>query len=260
MLNLLNNPYRIYMKGVRYHQKKNLGKAIEYYKRALSKMPPREPTNEEKQTILKHAPILLMTPNEPFPLKDVVAILHSSYHLIAYHLFWEDDIDYPLDQEPCDHEIVWVEIDNDKREIKNIYTYFHGRVIKHNWDNTMGENNRPTIKVQWGKHGSLFSDWDTWKNGEILDYMKKTYERLKNEGAFNKDKPLAKRWVNYFEGNWNDFTNFSKRIEVEKYLREKEMMMVGLYGNAILKWHFLHYNFNPKYSWPDLSSPGKGIW
>ena len=260
MILISNNPYKIYLKGVKFHSKKNLGKAINYYKKALQKEPPREPTEEERKVVLNYAPTLFVTPNEPFPLKDVVAIKHPSLSLIAYHLFWEDDIDYPLDQEPCDHEIVWVETNNQETEIENMYTYFHGKVIKHKWSENLNYDNHPVIQVQWGKHGSLLPDWENWRDGEILQYMKKTYLRLKNEGALNKDTPLAKRWVNYFTGNLEDFTNFSQKIETTEYLKEKDMMSVGTYGNAILKWHFLHYNFNPKYSWPDLHSPGKGIW
>ena len=30
--------------------------------------------------------------------------MHPQRRLIAYHFFWEDDIDFPEDNDPCDHE------------------------------------------------------------------------------------------------------------------------------------------------------------
>ncbi len=254
------SPYKLYLRGVKYHKKKNLGKAIKYYRKALSINPPKEPTEKERMIILKFSPILFTTPDEPFPLRDAVAIMHPFLPIIAYHLFWEDDIDYPLDQEPSDHEIVWVELNGDRNQISNVYTYFHGKVIKHKWSDSYGEKNHPLIYIQWGKHGSLFKDWEKWRSGEMLNYMKRTYKRLKDEGALNKDTPLAKRWVSYFKGSWEDFVNFSNRVEVATFLKKKNMIIIGEYCNAILKWYFLHYNFNPKYSWPNVNSQDEGIW
>ncbi len=257
---LRKNPYRVYMKGVKEHQKKNLGKAIKYYRYALEKSPPREPDEKERRIILKFSPILFTTPSEPFPLKDVVAIMHPEIPMIAYHLFWEDDIDYPLDQEPCDHEIIWVKYNEKTNKIETLFTYFHGKIIDRKNPELITKEDHPIINIQWGKHGSLLPGWDKHANGEIFLYMKNTYERLKNKGAKNKDAPLAKEWISYFEGEWRDFIDFSQKVEVEEYLRKKEMMIVGKYANAILKWYFLHYNFNPKYSWPSLDSLSKGIW
>ena len=44
-------------------------------------------------------------------IRDLVAIHHPVQPWIAYHLFWGDDIDFPEDNDPADHEIVWVAYD-----------------------------------------------------------------------------------------------------------------------------------------------------
>ena len=255
-----DDSYRLYIRGVKLHSKRNLGKAFKFYRKALEKKPAKEVSENEKNMIFKYAPILLTTPTEPFPLRDVVAIMHPKLPLIAYHFFWEDDIDYPLDQEPCDHEIVWVLLDNDREKIDAIFTYFHGKVIRQEGSDVSTDNGHPIISVQWGKHGSLFQGWESFANGELLSYMKDTFNRLKNEGARNKDAPLSKKWPSYFNGGWKDFTDFSQMVKTEDYLKKSEMISSGLYANAIIKWYFLHYNFNPKYSWPKIDSSGWGIW
>ena len=57
------------------------------------------------------APRLVLVRGEFFPLKDIAAILHPEKPIIAYHLFWEDDLGFPSDNDPCDHEVVWIEYD-----------------------------------------------------------------------------------------------------------------------------------------------------
>ena len=71
------------------------------YARALSLDPPRTPSAGELETIRRFAPRVYTTPAESFPLKDAAAVLHPSERLIAYHLFWEDDIDFPDDNDPA---------------------------------------------------------------------------------------------------------------------------------------------------------------
>lgn len=107
-----------------------LTKPAPLYTRALELAPARPLTSQEQATVLRFAPLLQTTPTEPFALMDVVAILHPTKPLIAYHLFWEDDIDFPEDNDPCDHEVIWVELDEARRELVNYYTYFHGRILK----------------------------------------------------------------------------------------------------------------------------------
>ncbi len=92
--------------GVEFHNARRLDDASREYARAMSLDPPRAPTAAELTVIKRFAPRLHTTATEIFPLKDAAAVLHPTERLIAYHLFWEDDIDFPDDNDPCDHEVV----------------------------------------------------------------------------------------------------------------------------------------------------------
>src|SRR5262245_24922253 len=99
------------------HGKRNLGDATPLYKQLLAAEPPATPTAEQRALVLKFAPRLHNVPNEFFPLKDIAVILHPEKPVIAYHLFWEDDLGFPSDNDPCDHEVVWVEYDRASQRV-----------------------------------------------------------------------------------------------------------------------------------------------
>ena len=119
-----------HQRGVEYHLRRCLDDAGREYTRALELDPPRELNAEEWRLARRFAPRLYATPSEFFPLKDFAVILHPTERLIAYHFFWEDDIDFPEDNDPCDHELIWVKYSADKSSIEDILTYFHGRILK----------------------------------------------------------------------------------------------------------------------------------
>jgi hypothetical protein len=114
-------------RGVNFHLERRLDEAAREYAQALALDPPRIPGADERATILRFAPRVFTTPDEIFPLKDAAAVLHPSERLIAYHLFWEDDIDFPDDNDPSDHELVWVQFSPDRQSVERFWTYFHGR-------------------------------------------------------------------------------------------------------------------------------------
>ena len=113
--------------GVEHHLQRRLDDAARAYARALALDPPRDPTADEDQIIRRFLPRLYANAAEPFALKDVAAVLHPERRLIAYHLFWEDDIEFPEDNDPCDHELMWVAYSADGQQIEQVWTYFHGR-------------------------------------------------------------------------------------------------------------------------------------
>src|SRR5206468_11232176 len=99
------------------------------YAQALALDPPRDPTPDEWSLVRRFAPRVYTTPSEFFPLKDAAVILHPTDRLIAYHFFWDDDIDFPEDNDPCDHELMWVRYSPDRMSLEKICTYFHGRLL-----------------------------------------------------------------------------------------------------------------------------------
>jgi hypothetical protein len=97
------------------------------------------------------APVLYLQADETFPLVRVVAVVHPSRPIIAYHLLWRDDAHgawVPFTQ-PSDQEIVWVGYDSTRAPV-DVWTYWHGNVLHVSWP-----RRQVLIDVQWGKHGSL---------------------------------------------------------------------------------------------------------
>jgi hypothetical protein len=98
------------------------------------------------------APLLYIQRDEWFPLQRVVAVVHPSRPLIAYHLLWQDDVNgswIPFTV-ATDEEVIWVGYDS-SRAPTDIWTYWHGTLLHADWRS----RGQVAIDVQWGKHGSL---------------------------------------------------------------------------------------------------------
>ena len=258
--------------GVAYHLRRCLDDASREYARALELDPPRSLNDEEWKLARRFAPRIYVTQSEFFPLKDFAVVLHPTDRLIAYHLFWEDDIDFPEDNDPCDHELMWVRYSSDRMSIEKIWTYFHGRLLDSGevaLADARANRMRPRVNVQWGKHGSMPVGWEDLKIiGDRGDAENKYYPidqpislRVYNEGTFRKLKeegrrlpthPLGVRggWPTKFAGTWNDFVNFSQAIEPLEWLNKNKLAAVSRWNSATINQYFLRYNFRPKTEWP----------
>lgn len=105
--------------------------------------------------VLAHrlAPVLYLQRDETFPLSRVVAVVHPTRPIIAYHLLWRDDVHgawIPFTV-PTDEEVVWVGYDPATYAPTDLWSYWHGRILHTDWHNKGG----PAFDIQWGKHGSL---------------------------------------------------------------------------------------------------------
>jgi len=258
--------------GVAYHLRRYLDDASREYTRALELDPSRDLTDEDWQLVRRFAPRVYVTASEFFPLKDFAVILHPTAHLIAYHFFWEDDIDFPEDNDPCDHELIWVQYSPDRMSVEKIWTYFHGRILAGGeaaLSDAHRNRMRPRVNVQWGKHGSMPVGWEELKIIADRDDAENKYYpvnqpislKLYNEGTFRKlseegrrlpNHPLGRRggWPKKFSGDWNDFINFSVLIEPLDWLDKHKMAAVSRWNSATINQHFLRYNFRPKTEWP----------
>jgi hypothetical protein len=262
---------RHHQRGVEFHVKRCLNEASEEYAAALKLDPPTDATAEQTALARHFLPRLFTTPSEPFRLQDFAVILHPSRRLIAYHLFWEDDIDFPEDNDPCDHEVLWVEYAEDHKTIAGISTYFHGRILRGAAEaiqDAKDNAGRPRVNVQWGKHGSLLLGWEKlpivadeddsekkfYPLGRpitLLDYNRGTYAKLSKEGRRLPEHPLSRGWPKKFVGSWQDFTDFSVLVDPTELLSSKQMIRVSRWNSATINQYFLRYNFRPKTEWPD---------
>jgi hypothetical protein len=97
------------------------------------------------------APVLYLQRDETFPLERVVAVLHPTRRIIAYHLLWRDDVHgswIPFTV-PTDEEVLWVGYDTTYAPIE-IWTFWHGQILHTPWPKS-----QVAIDVQWGKHGNM---------------------------------------------------------------------------------------------------------
>lgn len=261
-----------HQQGVKYHDRRCLDDASREYARALELDPPRDLSAEEWKLVRRFAPRLYTTPTEFFPLRDFAVIVHPTARLIAYHFFWEDDLDFPEDNDPCDHELIWVQYAADKTTIEKVWTYFHGRILEGGeaaLRDAQAHAMRTRVNVQWGKHGSLLAGWeemsliasqdDAGKKNPSSDrrmtlkqYNESTFHRLAEEGRRLANHPLGVRlgWPRKFTGTWNDFINFSRLVEPLRLLDQTKMAKVTRWNSATINQHFLPYNFRPKTEWP----------
>ncbi|MGG5252654.1 tetratricopeptide repeat protein [Neobacillus sp. SM06] len=242
--------------GELYHLDGYLRKAGELYRKVLEMDPLLPLTDKEERFIQKFCPILMVTPKECFPLKDIVAIHHPSKPIIGYHLFWEDDYDFPDDYEPCDHEEVWIEYDPEAEVVKNVMCWFHARVL----DSELAvkeahhHQQRAIIRIEWGKHGSLLCGWENMKEPltgvSLPQWLKETYDHVKSGGRVP-SHPLKKFWPKRFDGSIEEYTNFSVEVDPLDLLKKKPLMFKSEWVNAVIFTNALLYNFHPKMEWPE---------
>jgi hypothetical protein len=257
--------------GIAAHLRRRLEEASTAYTRALKAAPPRNPNAAERELMLRFAPRILAQEKEPFALADAAAILHPDRPWIAYHFFWEDDIDFPDDNDPCDHEVMWVRLDEERRRVVGYYTYFHGRILAAppaSVEDANRNDGRPAVVSQWGKHGTMPLDWraiaivpdsgDVERKQMAVDrranletYNRATWQKLSTVGRESQDSPLGRGWPVRFTGTFEDFTRFTKRVDPAALLRQRNYMKVSCLNNAVLNRHFLRYNFAAKTEWPE---------
>lgn len=258
--------------AVEHHMRRALDDASREYALTLKLDPPREPGASQRTLVERLAPRVFVTQTEPFRLLDVAAIVHPDRPLIAYHLFWEDDIDYPDDNDPCDHEVVWVRYRPDG-SIAQFWTDFHGRPLDGGepaLKDAFAHGMRPAVLIQWGKHGPMPAGWKSleivaeegetesgfYPLGEPITlerYNRGTFDKLSTVGVREADHPLARRsgWPRRFSGNWAAFSTFGTPVDVLRPLRTKRMILVSRWNSATINQHFIRYNFKPKLEWPE---------
>ena len=255
-----NNILCHYRLDYAYHLMRRLMEASSEYEIVLKLDPPHMASEDDLKLVEKYAPRLFLNPKEFFKLKDLVAVIHPKKPIIAYNLFWEDDIDYPGDNDPSDHEVVWIEYNKNKGKITGVYTYFHKAILstEEAIKDANLRNQRARINVEWGGHGSLPLRWEKLHPEVIFEKISKRikikniaqrYQEL-SKSIKNPNHPLARDWPKKFTGNYKDFITFTKYIEIRRFLTKKKMVIISKWPNAVINRYFLSYNYFPKKQWP----------
>ena len=255
-----NNVLYHYRLGYAYHLMRRLMEASSEYEIVLKLDPPRLASETDLKLASKYAPRLFVNQKEFFKLKDLVAIINPKQPIIAYNLFWEDDIDYPGDNDPSDHEIVWIEFNQKNGKVTSVYTYFHKAILstEEAVKDANLHNQRARINVEWGGHGSLPLKWEKLHPEVIFEKISKRI-KIKNmaqryqglsKSIKNPNHPLAKDWPKKFTGSYKDFITFAKYIEIRRFLTKKKMVIISKWPNAVINRYFLSYNYFPKKQWP----------
>ncbi|MGM0874795.1 MAG: hypothetical protein ACQEWV_08340 [Bacillota bacterium] len=251
-----NNVNYVSQQAEFYHLDGYLRKAGERYREVLEMDPLIPLTEKEKELIWKFCPILLTNPKECFPLKDIVAIHHPSKPVIGYHLFWEDDYDFPDDYEPCDHEEVWIEYNPKTEVVTNVMCWFHSRVLESGEAVKEAQSNqqRAIIRIEWGKHGSLLCGWENMEEPltgiSLPQWLKDTYDEVKRGGRVP-SHPLKRFWPKGFDGTFDEYTDFLVSVDPLEWFNKKPLMYKTEWVNAVIFTESLLYNFHPKMEWPD---------
>jgi hypothetical protein len=207
--------------------------------------PSRRPDDRERQAVDRLVPVVLTTAAECFALRDCAAIHHPSAPVVAYHFFWEDDWDYPDDDEPCDHEVAWVRYRPDDGVPVEVTTYFHGRLLT---SECAASGARPAVCVQWGTHGTLPAGWKEIAGTEAA--LRRGFEAALRGGRVP-DHPRKRQWPPRFPGTWLDYVRFDREVDARLPFRRKGWIATGRFANAILHDLFVPYNFHAKREWPD---------
>ncbi|MDP6804701.1 MAG: hypothetical protein QF902_05130 [Rhodospirillales bacterium] len=248
----------VYAQAVELHKKRRLDEAAALYRTVLRLEPPRPASASELRLAKRHLPRVCTTLREPFALKDLIVVIppDREQRLLAYHLIWGDDIDYLDDNDPADHEIVWVKYSPDGRA-EGAWSFWHSSVLSTSKAVADANAHRVKISVQWGKHGSLLEGWEerigidesipAFPHFEPLEFSRLKNERRRAVGHY------AERWPKRFEGDRSDFLAFPVEVDLEGKLDEHRMVVVGRHANAVITQWYLPYNIRPKFDWPNGS-------
>jgi len=61
---------------------------------------------------------------------------------------------------------------------------------------------------------------------------------------------LEKTEPERFEGSYEDYTTYTKEIDIRLMLEKKKKIIISKWPNAVIDRYFLDYNFFPKREWP----------
>jgi hypothetical protein len=195
------------------------------------------------------APILYVQRDEWFPLERVVAVIHPSRPVIAYHLLWRDDVNgswIPFTV-PTDEEVLWVGYDSTQAPT-DLWTYWHGTLLHAAWL----DRGQVAIDVQWGKHGSLphgLIESDLPRIKKLNDFYAFTWLSLPDMWLGN----LTRRGPWCFCKSYRRYRDFSRQLllagRIDAVVRAEDARdaLGAVFGRP----------YSRKTPWPEPASAGR---
>ena len=183
------------------------------------------------------APVLFLQRDEWYPLERVVAVVHPTQRIIAYHLLWRDDVHgswIPFTV-PTDQEVAWVSYDSTGAPT-DLWSYWHGAVLHTDWRG----RGTPVIDVQWGKHGSLPRDViesDLPFRGKLLSFYLFTWLGLPDIwlGRLSRNGPWC---FCHGYGRYREFSDpmlLGDRIDVVARTEDPSALLAAVFGRPYAK-------------------------
>lgn len=195
------------------------------------------------------APRLYLNQAEPCKIIAVIPIFHPSRPLIAYHIFFDDDILLAGRGKFADHEIVWVEYDPVTLKVVDVLALWHRTVIRTDACvmDARGSGQRPKIGVQWGQHGMLPLGWESLGAARPNLEIRMHYELARFVNRL--PKASAKRPVVAFRGSYSDYTRLTEEIDATDHMKPGEASAMEN-SEAYLRAR-VGETFSVKKEWPD---------
>lgn len=197
---------------------------------------------------VRFAPRLYLHQDEPFEIIDIIPVFHPTQSVIAYHIFFEEDVLFAGRGKEIDHEVLWVEYDPITLKASDVATLWHGTVLRTDICimNAKASQQRPIVFIQWGQHGVLPLGWETLRTARpssdlFVHYtLVKTLNRI--PGAQKLDSPVV------FQGSYREYLQFAREIDAAYYLKNQKIIVAEYSAEQLLS--RVGQAFKVKKEWP----------
>ena len=172
----------------------------------------------------RFAPILVLHPDEPYRVAAVIAVAHPSKPLVAYHVFFDDDVFFAGRGKALDHEITWVAYDPVTLKATGVFALWHRAVLETEscLMDAKASGQRPKIDVQWGQHGFLPHGWESLVTARPRLELAVHYELARFVNRI--PKASARNASVSFGGSYDDYLTFTEKVDTADFIGEGDVV------------------------------------
>ena len=173
---------------------------------------------------LRFAPRLYLQQDEPYDIMAIIPVHHPARPVIAYHIFFEEEVINAGRGKDLDPEIMWVEYDPVTLKVADVATLWHRTVLRRSTCtvNAKASQQRPSVYVQWGQHGIMPLGWETPKSARPYGELLFWYNWIRTG---NRIPGVQKGEVKEtFSGEWKDYITFAKEVDAVFFVQRQEII------------------------------------